>query len=162
VDGLLSDHPVFLIIVSRPLAANLTTFSDIPGLLWYTLVVRSENTSSAEEILARVNREALLTVASSWAGGLDCLLDTSPPILAVGYVILVVVFPSSGNRWIARIPLDQDDSFVEFCVKPLEYVARNHSNIRATRVHGYVDGGKSTESPVGVAFLMLDWIPSMQ
>ena len=115
--------------------------------------------SETEDILARVNRDALLKLASSWAGGLPCQLDDRPPVIAVGYVLLLVVFPSSGKRWLARIPFDQDDSFVEFCVRPLEYLAHHHSHVPAPRIHGYVDGGSGSDRDVGVAFMMMDWIP---
>lgn len=111
---------------------------------------------SPEDVFKRVNKDALLNVASSAADGLKCQLDTGIPIVGCGYVILVIYFPDIGNRWMARFPLDQEFSFLESCVEPLEYVGRNFSHLPAPQIHGYSDAGR--ETPVGAAYMLLDWI----
>ncbi len=43
-------------------------------------------------------------------------------------------------------------------LKPLECIARNFLRIPAPRLHGYFDAGAKGDNPVGVAYMLLDWI----
>lgn len=79
------------------------------------------------------------------------------PMHSFSCIVLTIEFPEEKVRWAARIPYDQEFSFLRFCVRPLEYVARNFPNVPAARVHGYFDAGAVGENPVGVAYMLVDW-----
>ena len=130
---------------------------------WYShafpFLATSKNFTMAawDQILSRLNKDALLAVACSLAGGSHCHLDGSP-ILRTSWAILIVQFPSESKRWAARIPIDQECSFLETSVQPLEFVARNYPDLPAPRLHGYVDAGTLGDNPVGVAYMLVDWL----
>lgn len=109
-------------------------------------------------IIDKVNKDALLQRASSLANGSPChFLDN--PIQRVDQVILRIYFPNEDKTWAAKIPFDQEFSFYEIAVQPLEFLARQHPGIPAPRVHAYVDvgGPEEGENPVGVAYMLIDW-----
>jgi aminoglycoside phosphotransferase (APT) family kinase protein len=108
------------------------------------------------EITRRFNKDALLLAASSIANGLPCVYD-SPPMCRRDWMILRIHFPTVGNRWAARIPRDQQCSFYAIAIQPLEFVAHNCPKVPAPRIHGYVDV-EDTDNPVGVAYMLIDWI----
>ncbi|KAI9821475.1 MAG: hypothetical protein M1832_003322 [Thelocarpon impressellum] len=112
----------------------------------------------AEELLAKINKDALLAAASTLAGDAQCHFAPFSAPQGQGYVLLIIEFPSLATRWVARFPLDQYDSFREFCVVPLEYVARRYPRVPAPRIHGYVDAGSDVQNPVGAAYVLLDWV----
>lgn len=110
---------------------------------------------SVDQILKLLNKQALVEVASSLAGTPACQLGS--PITGLGYIIFVISFLASAERWAARIPLDQDDSFCQASVRPLQ-LAHKAPNVTAPRIHGYFDCGSSGNNPVGVGYMLLDWI----
>lgn len=111
----------------------------------------------ADELLSRINRDALLKIASStFPNEPNCQFDSSTPVVSPGYVIFVVSFPDSGRRCAARFPSDQQFPLSVFSVKPLQYIAQNFPDLPAPRVHSFSEYGH--ESPVGAAYMLLDWI----
>lgn len=118
-------------------------------------------TSSSKEVLGLLNQTALLRTASSLAHGTECRF-VGDPIVRPGVTILVILFPNGNTRWAARIPHDQDFPFVDFCVRPLEFLAKNHPGVPAPRVHSYFDVDTGGTNPVGVAYMLLDWIEGSQ
>ena len=110
-----------------------------------------------ETLRNKIDREALLQRATLLAHGSKCqFIDGF--IQTNGVVILKIHFPSYGNTWAARIPLDQEWPFYEMSVQPLEYLARHHPEIPAPRVHDYVDCGTEEKNPIGVAYMLVDWV----
>jgi hypothetical protein len=89
------------------------------------------------------------------AGTPDCQAANTSPFTGAGYMIFIIIFPGKDERWAARIPLDQEDSFLETCVKPLQ-LAHMAPHIAAPRIHGYFDCGSSDNNPVGVGYMLLD------
>ncbi|RAQ68036.1 hypothetical protein COH20_011740 [Aspergillus flavus] len=79
------------------------------------------------------------------------------PITGPGYIIFIISFPDRDERWAARLPLNQDDSFFQICIRPIQ-LAHRSSNVPAPRIHGYFDCGSHGYSPVGVGYILLDWI----
>ncbi|KNG82932.1 hypothetical protein ANOM_007954 [Aspergillus nomiae NRRL 13137] len=113
---------------------------------------------SVDEVLKLLNKQALLEVASSLAGTPACQLDNnSSPITGPGYIIFIISFRDRHERWAARIPLNQDDSFLEICIRPIQ-LARKSPNVPAPRIHGHFDCGSCGYNPVGVGYMLLDWI----
>lgn len=112
---------------------------------------------SWSDIISRLNQKALLQTASSLSNGLPCHLD-GPPIYRDYWLIFRIRFAAKQKTWAARIPKDQEYSFRDVAIRPLELVARRHPRIRAPRIHGYVDAGATGDNPVGVAYMLLDWI----
>ncbi|KAB8210286.1 hypothetical protein BDV34DRAFT_220878 [Aspergillus parasiticus] len=113
---------------------------------------------SVDEVLKLLDKQALLEVASSLAGTPARQLDNNiSPITGPGYVIFRISFPSTNERWAARIPLNQDDSFFQICIRPIQ-LAHGSSNVPAPRIHGYCDCGSRGYNPVGVGYMLLDWI----
>ena len=111
----------------------------------------------SEENLKLLNKDALLHIASSLSGQSPCHFVGSP-ITQSSCTIFIIKFPHENKCWAARIPEDQENSFLEISVKPLKHVAHNFPNIPAPRVHGYFDAGAKGNNPVGVAYMFLDWI----
>lgn len=114
---------------------------------------------SETSVLNKINREALIQRATFLNDGSECHF-VGDPIQMNGVTILRIYFPNQGNTWAARIPFDQEWSFYEMSIQPLEYFAHNHPEIPAPRVHGYVDGGTEEETLVGVAYMLIDWLDS--
>lgn len=114
---------------------------------------------SWKDIISRLNLDELLQKASSLSDGLSCEFD-GPPIYRKDWLIFRIRFAAKQKSWAARIPKDQKYSFRDISIKPLEVIARRHPRIRAPRLHGYVDAGTCTtdNNPVGVAYMLLDWI----
>ena len=130
------------------------------ALLSRTIQVWSSPTGTmapSEETLQQVNKDALLRIASSLCGGSPCHF-VGDPITQSSCTILVIRFPKEDRSWAARIPEDQEYSFLDICVIPLECVALNFPNIPAPRLHGYFDAGAKGDNPVGVAYMLVDWI----
>jgi hypothetical protein len=114
--------------------------------------------NSTTSVLNKINREALLQRASFLNNESECHF-IGDPVQTNGVTILRIYFPNQGNTWAARIPFDQEWSFYEISIQPLEYIARHHSDIPAPRVHDYVDGGGTEgENPAGVAYMLIDWL----
>lgn len=109
---------------------------------------------SVERILDLLNKQALVEAASSFAGSPTCQIDSSPSSITPGYIIFVIAFPDRDERWAARIPLDQDESF-ELCIAPLK-LANRSANVPAPRLYGYSECGPN--NPVGVGYMLLDWV----
>ncbi|KAE8138723.1 hypothetical protein BDV38DRAFT_281652 [Aspergillus pseudotamarii] len=113
---------------------------------------------SVDEVFKLLNKQALVEVVSSLAGTPACQLDNnSSPITGPGYVIFIISFHEKDERWAARIPLNQDDSFLEICTRPIQ-LAHWSPNSPAPRIHGYFDCGSRGYNPVGVGYMLLDWI----
>lgn len=112
---------------------------------------------SVAKILELLNKEALVEAVSSLAGTPACSLDNSSPISGLGYVIFVISFPARDDRWAVRIPLDQEDSFFQTSIIPLQH-AHKAPGVPAPRIHGYWDCGSSGNNPVGVGYMLLDWV----
>ncbi|RAQ48708.1 hypothetical protein AFGD_010750 [Aspergillus flavus] len=113
---------------------------------------------SVDEVLRLLDKEALVQVASSLAGTRGCQLDNdSSPITGPGYIIFIISFPDRDERWAARIPSNQDDSFFQICTRPIQ-LAHRSPNVPAPRIHGYFDCGSHGYNPVGVGYMLLDWI----
>lgn len=110
-----------------------------------------------ENIRNKINKDALLQRASQLAHGSECQF-TDDSIETNGVIILKIHFPKHGNTWAARIDLDQEWPFYEMSIQPLEFLARNFPEIPAPRVHDYVDAGSDAENPVGVAYVLIDWL----
>ena len=110
-----------------------------------------------DHILCQLNREALLQTASSLANKLPCHF-VEAPIFRDHCMLLVIEFRDAKKRWAARNPIDQDYSFLEISVRPLEFVARRHPSLPAPRLHGYFDAGAVGDNPVGVAYMLVDWM----
>lgn len=105
-----------------------------------------------------LNKDALLRIASSLSDGSPCYF-ISKPITHSSCTILILEFPAQNKSWAARIPEDQEYSFLEISIKPLECIALNFPNIPAPRLHGYFDAGPGGgENPAGVAYMLVDWI----
>ena len=109
------------------------------------------------DVLSKVNKDALLQRATSLANGLECYF-VGDPIERVDQAILRIHFPCEGKSWAAKIPFEQQWPFYEISVRPLEFLARKHPGIPAPRVHGYVEAGAKGENPVGVAYILMDWM----
>jgi len=73
-------------------------------------------------------------------------------------MVLRIRFPNSGTLWAGRIPSDQEYSFHAVSIQPLMFIARNHPSLSAPRLHGYFDAGAAGDNPVGVAYMLVDWI----
>ncbi len=110
----------------------------------------------SKDLLSRINRDALLQIVSSIAAEPGCQYDSDKPMVTCGYVIFVICFPQSGRRWGARFPFDQEFPFSSFAIEPLQYVARAFPDLPVPRVHGFCEPGQ--DSPVGAAYMLLDWI----
>jgi hypothetical protein len=110
-----------------------------------------------KDIISQLKKNALLQKASSLAGDASCVFD-GPPICRDNWLIFRIRFASNRKCWAARIPKDQEYSFRDISIKPLEVIARRHPRIRAPRLHGYVDAGTAVDNPVGVAYMLVDWI----
>ncbi|KAI9841307.1 MAG: hypothetical protein M1837_000793 [Sclerophora amabilis] len=108
-------------------------------------------------VLSRINKEALLQRAALLANGSECHF-VGEPIQRVDLAILRLHFPRQGKTWAARIPFEQEWPFYEISVRPLEFLALHHPKIPAPRVHDYVDVGADGDNPVGVAYILMDWI----
>lgn len=110
-----------------------------------------------DTIRDKINKEALIQRATLLSNGSESHL-VGDAIQTNGAIILKICFPSHGNTWAARIPFDQEAPFYEMSIQPLEFLARNHPEIPAPRVHDYVDGGSKEGNPVGVAYMLVDWL----
>lgn len=113
--------------------------------------------SPLDETLEKLNKDALLRTASSLSSESACYL-IGEPINQSSCTIFVIKFPRENKCWAARIPEDQEYSFLQISVKPLEFLAHNLPNIPAPRLHGYFDAGVEGDNLVGVAYMLLDWI----
>jgi hypothetical protein len=110
-----------------------------------------------DQVMSQLNKDALLQRASSLADGALChFIDA--PLYRTDWVILMIEFPDEDKRWAARIPLDQEFSFLEISVRPLQFIARKHPSLPAPRLYGYFDAGAVGDNPVGVAYMLVDWI----
>ncbi|GMG27564.1 unnamed protein product [Aspergillus oryzae var. brunneus] len=58
---------------------------------------------------------------------------------------------------VQRLPLNQDDSFFQICTRQIQ-LAHRSPNVPAPRIHGYFDCGSHGYNPVGVGYMLLDWI----
>jgi len=112
--------------------------------------------SPSNETLEKLNKDALLHTATSLSSGSPCYF-IGEPITQSSCTIFVIKFPGENKCWAARIPEDQEYS-LQISVKPLEFLAHNLPNIPAPRLHGYFDAGVERNNPVGVAYMLLDWI----
>jgi aminoglycoside phosphotransferase (APT) family kinase protein len=110
-----------------------------------------------KDITSRLNKNALLQKASLLSGDAPCEFD-GPPICRDKWLIFRIRFAANQNSWAARIPKDQEYSFRDISIKPLEVIARRHPRIRAPRLHGYFDAGTAGDNPIGVAYMLVDWI----
>ena len=109
------------------------------------------------DIHSRLNGGKLLRVASSLADGSLCDFD-GPPIYRKEWMILRLRFYTTGKLWAARIPVNQENSFLKLSAQPLEFITRNHPRLPAPRLHCYSDTGADIDNPVGVAYILVDWI----
>lgn len=76
---------------------------------------------SVDEVLELLDKQALVEVVSSLASTPAYQLDnSSSPITRPGCIIFIVSFHEKDERWLARIPLNQDDSFLEICIRPIQ------------------------------------------
>ena len=112
---------------------------------------------SADNLLSRINLDALLQVISSQAPNEPkCHYVSNKPVVSSGYLIFIIEFSQSGQRWAARFPFAQEFPFAAFTVEPLQYIARNFPELPAPRVHSYSEPGQ--ESSIGAAYVLLDWV----
>ncbi|KAE8374929.1 hypothetical protein BDV26DRAFT_295531 [Aspergillus bertholletiae] len=112
---------------------------------------------SVNEILKLLDKKALVEVASLLAGTPACQLDNNSPITSPGYIIFIISFHERDERWAARIPLNQEDSFLQTRIRPIQ-LAHRCPDVTAPRIHGYFDCSDSGDNPVSVGYMLLDWI----
>lgn len=112
---------------------------------------------SWSEIINRLNQDALFQKASSLSNGLPCNFD-GPPICRTDWLIFRIRVNAEQKSYAVRIPKDQEYSFYDTAIRPLEVVPRRHPCIRAPRLHSYMDVGTTRDNPVGVACMLIDWI----
>lgn len=113
-----------------------------------------------EQILARLDREALRDVVCEKAHGLIPYFSDAR-VVRNGCVVLLLCFKESTKRWAVRIPQDQEHAFLFEIAGAMQYVAREFPALPVARVHGFWEPGKSDKmnvNPVGVSCLLVDWI----
>ena len=112
----------------------------------------------ADEILAKVNKHALVKHASALNQNKRCFI-LGAPIVRPKQAILRIFFPRVNKCWAARFPVDQQSSFYESSIVPLLYIGNSPVGMLAPRIHDYVDGGIwAAQNPVGVAYILMCWI----
>ena len=114
---------------------------------------------SAEDVLSKLKSTALTEIIEAKAKE-QCQVDVKTPVAVTDFHILLRAYLlSSGRTWLIRIPKDQEYSILGWAsVRPLEYVAEKFPNLPAPRAHGHSDSSDLANNPVGVCYMMLDWI----